>query len=60
MRVPPGHNVVVANTSAAEKANDDLRTTVKAAFKVAQRRLKQLVEKQHGSKKHYSRQEITE
>jgi hypothetical protein len=59
MRVPPGHSVVVANTTAADKANDDLQTTVKATFKVAQRRLKQLVEKQHDDKKHHAQKEIT-
>ena len=59
MRVPPGHNLVVTNTSGLKEAADDLPTTVKNTFKSAQRKLKQLVEKQQGERKSHPEQEIS-
>jgi len=58
MRVPPGHTLVVTNTSGVKEAADDLVTTVKNTFKSAHRRLRQLVEKQQGAMKSHPRQEI--
>ncbi len=59
MRVPPGHNLVVTNTSGIKEAADDLPTTVKNTFKSAHRRLKQLVDKQQGMKKSHPEQEVS-
>jgi cold shock CspA family protein len=59
MRVPPGHNLVVTNTSGVKEAAGDLPTTVKNTFKSAHRRLKQLVEKQQGETKSHPQQEIS-
>ncbi len=58
MRVPPGHNLVVTNTSGLKEAADDLPAIVKNTFKAAQRKLKQLVAKQQGERKSHPEQEI--
>ncbi len=58
MRIPPGHTLVVSNTSGVKEAADDLVTTVRNTFKSAHRRLQQLVEKQHGMLKSHPRQEV--
>jgi cold shock CspA family protein len=59
MRVPPGHNLVVTNTSGTKEAADDLPTVVRNTFKSAHRRLKQLTEKQQGAKKSHPEQEVS-
>lgn len=59
MRVPPGHNLVVTNKSGLKEAADDLPAVIKNTFKSAHRRLKQLMEKQQGSKKSHPQQQIT-
>lgn len=59
MRVPPNHNIVVNHETGLKEAADDLTTGMKNAFKIAQRRLKNLVEKQLGVTKKHPEQETT-
>lgn len=58
MRVPPGHNLVVTNSPEDKGDSSDLKAVLKTAFKTAQRRLKQLVEKRQGDTKHHHEQEV--
>ncbi|MDW7772177.1 MAG: HPF/RaiA family ribosome-associated protein [Desulfobulbaceae bacterium] len=59
MRFPPNNNLVVTHKSGVKEAADDLPTAIKNAFKAAQRRLKQMVEKQQGDRKSHPQQEAT-
>jgi cold shock CspA family protein len=59
MRVPPNHTLVVNHKSGLKEAAEDLPAAVKNAFRSAQRRLKQLVEKQQGERKIHPQQETT-
>lgn len=59
MRTPPGHTLVVTNTSGTKEATEDLPTSINNTFKAAHRKLKRLVEKQQDRQQNHPGQEIS-
>jgi hypothetical protein len=53
VRVPPGHEVVVTREPGEGDLHDPLTTVVRTVFSRAERRLRSLVEEQHGEVKRH-------
>ncbi len=57
MTVPPGHELVASEQSGKGDAHELLPSVIRRAFHAAERQLKELAEKQHGSVKTHPHQE---
>lgn len=58
LTVPPGHELVVRRETGHGELHEDLGTEIREAFNVAQRQLKELIDRQRGEIKTHPQKEV--
>jgi cold shock CspA family protein len=58
MTVPPGHELIATGQSHKNDVHELLPSVIRKAFHAAERQLKELLERQHGSVKSHPQQEV--
>jgi len=58
MHIPPAHHLVVKHKASAGDMHDPLTVVITKVFHIAERRLKELTERQHGEIKSHPQQQV--